>query len=269
MAHHTNEYVDINGHRTWLHRSGVGDEIVLLLHGGMSCSDDILGALEGPLALSHEVVAFDRKGHGFTADTDEPFHYESMADEVIGVVERLGRPVHVVGWSDGGIAALLASRRRPDLVLRQVLIGTNFHHDGIVLTHVEEGAEIGELGGELGAQMAESYGRRSPDGPDHFPVVFAKFVTMARTEPTLTPEDLGAIGTPTLVLAGDDDMVSLAHTVALYEALPAAQLAVVPGASHAVPLEKPTLVGQLILDFIRGPIPPLTALPIRRAVAAP
>jgi pimeloyl-ACP methyl ester carboxylesterase len=54
--------------------------------------------------------------------------------------------------------------------------------------------------------------------------------------------------------------------VTLYEALPAGQLAVVPGASHAVPLEKPTLVGQLILDFIRGPVPPRTALPIRRAV---
>lgn len=258
MAHHTNEYVDINGHATWVHRSGVGDETILLLHGGMSCSDDILEALEGPLALSHEVVAFDRKGHGYTADTDEPFHYESMADEVIGVVERLGRPVHIVGWSDGGIAALLTSRRRPDLVQRQVLIGSNFHHDGIVLTGIEEGSELSGL-------LAEAYGRRSPDGADHFPVVFAKFVTMARSEPTLTREDLQGIGTPTLVLTGDDDMVSLDHTVSLYTALPAGQLAIVPGASHAVPLEKPTLVGQLILDFIRGPVPPRTALPIRRA----
>jgi pimeloyl-ACP methyl ester carboxylesterase len=254
------EYVDVDGHPTWLYRSGGGEETVLLLHGGMSCSEDILGALEGPLALSHEVVAFDRKGHGYTADTDEPFHYESMADEVIGIIERIGGPVHLVGWSDGGIAALLASRRRPDLVLRQVLIGTNFHHDGIVLTHVDEGSE-------LSGAMAQAYGRRSPDGPDHFPVVFGKFVTMARTEPTLTPEELATITTPTLVLAGDDDMVSLEHTVALYEALPAAQLAVVPGASHAVPLEKPSLVGHLILDFLRGPIPPPTALPIRRATS--
>jgi pimeloyl-ACP methyl ester carboxylesterase len=267
MSRPSEEYVDVNGHATWLHRSGVGDETILLLHGGMSCSEDILGALEGPLALSHEVVAFDRKGHGFTADTDEPFHYESMADEVIGVVEMLGGHVHLVGWSDGGIAALLASRRRPDLVLRQVLIGTNFHHDGIVLTHVDDGAEPGGDPGALSAQMAEAYGRRSPDGRDHFPVVFAKFVAMARTEPTLTREELSAIRTPTLVLTGDDDMVSLEHTVALYEALPAAQLAVIPGTSHAVPLEKPTLVGQLVLDFIRGPVPPRTALPIRRAAA--
>jgi pimeloyl-ACP methyl ester carboxylesterase len=258
MAEVTTEYVDVNGHPTWLRRSGSGEEIVLLLHGGLSCSDEIVGPLGGPLGSSYEVVAFDRKGHGYTADTEEPFHYESMADEVIGVVERLGRPVHLVGWSDGGIAALLATRKRPDLVDRQVLIGANFHFDGIVLDDADEGTD-------LAGSMADSYGSRSPDGRDHFPVVHAKFMEMARTEPTLTPEDLLTIATPTLVLAGDDDMVSLAHTVALYEALPAGQLAIVPGASHAVPLEKPGLVGELISDFLRGPVPPQTALPVRRA----
>ncbi|MFI2708248.1 alpha/beta fold hydrolase, partial [Nocardioides sp. CER28] len=237
MAEVTTEYVDIDGHATWLRRSGSGEEVVLLLHGGLSCSEELLDALEAPLVSTYEVAAFDRKGHGYTADTDEPFHYESMADEVIGVVELLGRPVHLVGWSDGGIAALLASRRRPDLIGRQVLIGTNFHYDGIVLGGTDD------EGSGLAGAMAESYGRRSPDGRDHFPVVHAKFLEMARTEPTLAPADLAAVATPTLVLAGDDDMVSLEHTVTLYLSLPAGQLAIVPGTSHAVPLEKPALVG--------------------------
>ncbi|SFC08731.1 Pimeloyl-ACP methyl ester carboxylesterase [Nocardioides terrae] len=255
------EYVDVAGHPTWLHRCGSGSETILLLHGGLSCSEELLTALEEPLGSSYELVAFDRKGHGWTADTDEPFHYESMADEVIAVVELLGGgPVHVVGWSDGGIAALLASRRRPDLIARQVLIGTNFHHDGIVLDGLAEDPGVS-------AGMAESYGRRSPDGRDHFPVVLEKFNTLARTEPTLAPGDLAAVATPTLVLVGDDDMVALAHTVALFEGLRAGQLAVVPGASHAVPVEKPALVAGLITEFLQGPVPPPTALPVRRAPA--
>ena len=252
------EYVDVAGHPTWLHRSGAGEERVLLLHGGLSCSDELLEALEEPLGAAYEVVAFDRKGHGYTADTDEPFHYESMADEVIAVVELLGGPVHLVGWSDGGIAALLASRRRPDLVGRQVLIGANFHHDGIVLDDADQGTGLSEA-------MAETYARRSPDGRDHYPVVHEKFLRMARTEPTLTVGDLRTITTPTLVLAGDDDLVPLGHTVALYEGLAAGQLAVVPGASHAVPLEKPELVARLVREFLSGPVPPVTALPVRRA----
>lgn len=260
MADPTARYVDVNGHPTWVSRSRAGDETVLLLHGGLSSSDEIVGALEGPLAASYEVAAFDRVGHGRTSDTDEPFHYESMAEEVIGVVEHLGGPVHLVGWSDGGIVALLASRRRPDLIGRQVLIGTNFHHDGIVL-------DDGDVDAALAEMTVDAYGRLSPDGRDHFPVVLDKFLTMARTEPTLTLGELASVTTPTLVLAGDDDMVALGHTVALYEALPAGQLAVVPGSSHAVPLEKPALVAQLILDFLRGPVPPRTMLPVRRASA--
>lgn len=252
------EYVDINGHRTWLHESGSGAETALLLHGGMSCSEDLLGCLEQPLAAAYRVAAFDRIGHGRTADTQAPFHYESMAEEVVGVIEHLGDPVHLVGWSDGGIAALLASRRRPDLVSRQVLIGVNFHHDGVVLDGLDEGDEALQL-------MAAGYADRSPDGAEHFPVVYEKFARMTRTEPTLTVEDLATIGTPTLVLVGDDDLIALDHTVALYEGLPEAQLAIVPGTSHAVPLEKPELVNRLLLDFLAAELPPQTLLPVRRA----
>jgi len=257
------EYVDIHGHPTWVHRgpgSNAERDTVLLLHGGMSCSDDLLPALESPLASAYRVAAFDRRGHGYTRDSAEPFHYTAMAEEVIGVIEHLGGPVHLVGWSDGGIAALLVSMERPDLVHRQVLIGANFHHDGIVLTDDDVGDDS-----PLGAAMERAYAQRSPDGAAHYPAVEGKFIQMARTEPTLTVTDLAAVSTPTLVLAGDDDMVRLEHTTALYQGLPAGQLAIVPGASHAVPVEKPGLVAQLILDFLGGPVPPQTALPVRRA----
>lgn len=59
-------------------------------------------------------------------------------------------------------------------------------------------------------------------------------------------------------------MIRLDHTVALYQALPESQLGIVPGASHALPVEKPALVAELIRDFLTGPVPPHTALPVRR-----
>jgi pimeloyl-ACP methyl ester carboxylesterase len=256
------EYVEVRGHPTWVVRSGAGDQALLLLHGGMSNSDDLLHSLGTPLGGSRELIAFDRIGHGRTADTADPLHYAAMAEEVIAILEQVagapGRTVHLIGWSDGGIAALLAARQRPDLIGRQVLIGTNFHHSGITLGEISEDSPIA-------AGMRAEYARLSPDGDDHFPVVMRRFLAMAATEPTLTPADLADVRTPTLVLAGDDDMVRLDHTVALYEALPEAQLAVVPGASHAVPVEKPDLVARLVLDFLSDPVPPVTALPVRRA----
>ncbi len=91
---------------------------------------------------------------------------------------------------------------------------------------------------------------------------------MALTEPTLTTDDLAKISVPVLVMAGDDDLISHAHTVALYEALPAGQLAIVPGTSHLVFSEKPDLVNRLILEFLTTDDAPMTLQPIRRATAA-
>jgi pimeloyl-ACP methyl ester carboxylesterase len=90
---------------------------------------------------------------------------------------------------------------------------------------------------------------------------------MWRTQPALTAEDLARVRAPTLVLVGDDDMMTLEHTTALYRALPESQLAVVPGASHLAPLEKPALVNRLILDHLAQDEVE-TMMPIRRAPAS-
>ena len=54
-------------------------------------------------------------------------------------------------------------------------------------------------------------------------------------------EDLRAIVVPVLIVSGDDDVAQLTHTVSMYEAIPEAQLAVIPGASHGVLKEQPKL----------------------------
>ena len=72
-------YVDVGGHATWVEQTGAGEETVLLLHGGLSSCDDLLGTVGPTLAEQYRVVAFDRRGHGRTADTDAPFHYADMA----------------------------------------------------------------------------------------------------------------------------------------------------------------------------------------------
>jgi pimeloyl-ACP methyl ester carboxylesterase len=250
------EHVEINGHPTWVDERGSGDKTILMMHGGLSNSD-LLEALTDALAKHYRVVAFDRRGHGRTADTDDAFHYDDMATEAIGVLEQVvGGPAHLVGWSDGGIVGLLVAMRRPDLVDRMALIGTNFHFEGAM--QVDVGPEFTDL-------IRADYAERSPDGDEHFEAVLGKFVTMMTTEPTLTTDDLRKIDTPTLVLVGDDDLITLAHTAELYESLPAGQLAVVPSASHALPMERPDETARIILHFLEGELAPATMMPIRRA----
>jgi pimeloyl-ACP methyl ester carboxylesterase len=95
------------------------------------------------------------------------------------------------------------------------------------------------------------YELHSPDGPEHWPIVFNKFVALIQREPNMSLEELGRISAPTLVLVGDDDLVSIEHTVALFRAIPNSELAVIPGASHGVAAEKPALVNQVVLDFLQ------------------
>ena len=87
---------------------------------------------------------------------------------------------------------------------------------------------------------------------------------MHATEPALTPSDLNQVKARTLVMVGDDDEVPLEHAVALYRHLPNGELAVIPGTSHGLLVEKPALCNRIILDFLTtDPVP--TLAPIRRA----
>ncbi|GAA2598148.1 hypothetical protein GCM10010424_55120 [Streptomyces lienomycini] len=189
-----------------------------------------------------------------------------MADDTVSFVETVvGGPAHLVGWSDGGVVALLVAAARPGLVRRVVVIGANFRpaaecfvEPGMLDAMTPEGPDL--------AFFREMYEAVSPDGGEHWPVVAAKVLDMWRTQPTLTLDELARVQAPLLVMAGDDDMMTLEHTTALYRGAPDARLAVVPGASHLVPLEKAALVDELILDHLRqGAVE--TMMPVRRAPA--
>ena len=155
--------------------------------------------------------------------------------------------------------ALHVALERPDLVTSMVLISANFHFDGIVSMD-----EVFVPGAPALASIAEAYAAISPDGAEHFPVVVDKTLAMFKTQPTLTVEDLGRISHPVLVLAADDDAVFLGHTCALFEALPQAQLAIVPAASHLLVFERPDQVQRAVREFLDSDGVVETLWPIRR-----
>ncbi len=142
-----------------------------------------------------------------------------------------------------------------------VAIGSNFDASGLVPEMEEQAASMAADSPDM-ARLRELYEAASPDGAEHWPVVFAKFMEMLVTQPHIPLEDLSRIDVPTLVLVGDDDIVSLEHTFALFRAIPNSQLAVAPGTSHTAMMEKPELVNRLVLDFIeQEPVP--TLVPMR------
>jgi pimeloyl-ACP methyl ester carboxylesterase len=87
-------------------------------------------------------------------------------------------------------------------------------------------------------------------------VVFEKIARMWASEPQMTADDLEHIAAPTLVILGDDDVLTVEHAATMVATLPDAQLAVVPGTDHGLLFEKPDLVGRLFLDFLADEQPP-------------
>lgn len=247
------DYVDANGVRTYYETTGKGDPLVLL-HGGMASARSWFGQVP-TLSQHYRVITPERRGHGRTADVDGPITYEVMAADTVAFLDAVGTgPAHLLGWSDGAVVAVMVALHRPDLVRKLVLVGQYYSLDGAVegataaLTDHREGFE---------AMVREEYAALSPDGPEHLAVVLDKVMRMWRQEPDISLETLADLQAPTLQMQGDQDIVTVEYSAAFVRALPTAQLAVVPGASHGLPLEKPDLVNRLVLDFLADDQQPL------------
>ncbi|WP_375488796.1 alpha/beta fold hydrolase [uncultured Jatrophihabitans sp.] len=241
-------YIQVSGRRIWHEVTGDGPPVVLL-HGGFSGADAFAAQTPALVADGWRVHVPERRGHAHTPDGDGEFSYAAMADETVSYLEQeLAQPVPLVGWSDGAIVAVLVALRRPDLVARMALIGQYYNSDGQV--------PDSRLAAFLHTEEAKDYLRRdydpvSPDGPEHFGVIYAKMMRMIDNEPELDLDDFAAITVPVLVLQGDRDEVRLEHSQQVVAALPDARLAVLPG-THGLPAEAPELVNPLLIAFLRG-----------------
>ena len=227
---------------TWYDEYGAGEPLVLL-HPGRADSRAWAANL-APLAERFHVYTPDRRGHGRTPDVPGPITFDAMARDTIAFIEAVtARPVDLVGCSDGASVALLVAWLRPDLVRRLVFVCGVFHHEGWLPGSIE-------LDEEADAFLGGWYAEVSPDGGEHWPVVKEKLYRAHLTEPALTVADLARVKCPTLVLLADRDELPLEHAAELFRALPDAQLAVVPGTSHGLLVEKPELCNAMLVDFL-------------------
>lgn len=238
------EYIQLGEVNTWWDHHGDGEPL-LLLHPG--AADSRAWDLNlGGLAAHFRTYRADRRGHGRTPDVEGPIGFEQMARDTIAFIEEvIGEPVRLVGHSDGAPVGLLVARLRPDLVRRLVFSAGVFHHAGWI-------PGVLDLPDDALDFLGDWYAEVSPDGREHFAVLMEKLDAMHVVDPTLTPEDLGDIATPTLLMFADQDEVEIDHIHALHRALPDAQLAIVPGTGHGLLADKPELCNAMIIDFLNA-----------------
>lgn len=237
-------WLTVNGHAIHYVARGHGRPL-LLLHGGGATPHDSFSKQMRAFAAEHRVIAPEQVGHGRTPDLPGPLSYTRMMEDTAALLAGLAlAQVDVVGFSDGGIIALMLAAHHPELVRRVVVSGANMAPDG-----VED--EV------LANEQARLANPHAVDVGLHHELSFEdkliRLWTQSPTDDELNPDLLARITQRVLVMSGDHDVIKMSHTFAIYDALPDARLWILPNTSHSTFSERPTWVNNEVLAFLQAP----------------
>lgn len=209
---------------------------LILLHGNGEDVSYFKHQME-PFAQHFRVIAVDTRGHGQTPRGEAPFTIRQFAEDLLGFMDRLGiDKAHILGFSDGGNIAMVFAMAHPERVEKLILDGANLDASGVK-------SKI-QIPIEIGYRIARLFARKKPGARQK-----AELLGLMVNDPNVKPEDLAKIQSPTLVVAGDNDMIKDRHTRLIAQSIPGAQSTILPG-SHFVANENPEAFNEAVLRFL-------------------
>lgn len=243
-------YVTVNRQKIYREIQGTGDSLVFL-HGGLGTVLDF--RYQTPeFAKYYRTISFERPGHGRSEDPGGEFDFNRMRDDTVSFLEHqwMG-PYTLVGYSDGGIVALLVAISRPDLVKNLVIIGSNYDTKIYDAKAKQQMMSITAEGfRRFMPDFMKLYDSVTPNPVQRFPVQLEKTKKLWTTQPDIPLEDLGKISARTLILAGDHEDTPTEHTVQMFRAIKGAELCIIPGASHGLLSDRAADANAVILGFL-------------------
>lgn len=208
---------------------------LLLLHGAIGAADHFEPLIK-ELEKDFTIHSFSFPGHGGNEMPGESLSIKLFAETTLGYIDdnKLDK-VCIFGYSMGGYVAMYLAKHHPGRVERIVTLATKYHWDGPTAVKEIQMLNADKIEAKLPA-FAEALQKRH--APADWRVLLQRtgdmLLTMGEDNP-LKPTDYPGIQTPALILLGDrDKMVTLDETLAVYRALPAAQLGILPGTPHPI-----------------------------------
>ncbi len=216
-------------------------EPLLFLHGNQE--DGSLFEKQIPaFSPYYRVILPDTRGHGRSPRGDAPFTLSQFADDLFSFIRRLELPpCHIVGFSDGANIAMHFALRYPALLRRLVLVGGNYAPTGV---HRRFQIPI-----ELCYRFLCRAEKKRPKLRQK-----REMVGLMTEDTGLLPEELVKIRIPTLIMAGDHDMIRFSHTETLHHLIPGSRLEILRG-PHDLMQKNPVAFNRTLLQFLREKLP--------------
>ena len=229
------KYVDVNGVSLYYEVYGEGEPL-LMIHGNGNSMGGFIGNVP-ELAKYYKVILVDCRGRGAsTYNKNVELTFDLQIEDLKQFLDKLNiQKTNIIGWSDGGILGLLMAIKYPERVNKLVSMAANIFPDGCV-----DLDDMKKIRDDL-----------IKDNKDHKNDLNIDLYNLDIKYPNLEYKDLTVIKSKTLIMAGDHDEIKNEHTVKIFEAIPQAQLAIVPNSTHYLPAQNPKLFNQIILEFLK------------------
>jgi pimeloyl-ACP methyl ester carboxylesterase len=252
------------------HDDGGSGPVVVLLH-GFPLSRAMWQHQRKAIESTHRLIAPDLRGHGESAAPEGVYSMDAMADDVVELLDelRIDQPIVLGGLSMGGYVALSLVCRYPRRVRALMLIDTRAAADTPEAARLREAAAQSVLQANHARSIIETmvprlFGKSTLEQhPERVGPILAEMektsaqgVAGALRGMARRPDrraELASIKVPTLVMVGQDDVISpVADAREIAEALPDARLEVIPASGHLAPYENPSTANEAMLRFLNN-----------------
>ena len=241
-----------------------GGEVIVLSNGIMMSTASWIFQTQA-LSKHFRVLLYDCRGMWQSDNPEGPFSMELHADDLAALLDALGiEKAHIAGISYGSEVSMMFALRYPEKTKSLIVI------DGVseVSTLLRLQSYPWKLAGERNdaallfhtsvfLNFGEKYLIRNekllPAAQANFEKLdLSSFVKLmdAFTSYNIT-EQLGQISCPTLIVVGQEDPIKGPKMAQIMvDRIPQAEYVVVPGAGHALCLDKPEPLNTLLLGFV-------------------
>jgi pimeloyl-ACP methyl ester carboxylesterase len=125
------KWIDVGGLRTRYHEAGRGEPIVFIYGGNFGTPDSASSAYTwnlnlAPLSARFRAIAFDKAGQGHTDNPkNDDYTMQAVVDHAGAFIEAMNLPpVHLVGHSRGGFAAMRLALQKQHLVRTLTIVNS-------------------------------------------------------------------------------------------------------------------------------------------------